>query len=67
MKEDYREVEIWDDITALVQEQPILWDGARLPIKRAPRWNEHTEEILREELGVDETGIVDLTAANVLF
>ncbi len=67
MNADYREVEVWDGITALVQEQPILWDGERLPIKRAPRWSEHTEEILRDELGIHETGIADLAAANVLF
>ena len=66
MQSDFRETAIDDGITAMVQEQPILWDGHRLPIERAPRWSEHTEEVLKE-LGVDDHRIADLAAANVLF
>ena len=30
-----------------------LWDGERLPLRRAPLWMEHTYDVLVDELGLD--------------
>lgn len=40
-------------ITARVVNQPLTWDGERLPLRPAPMWFEHTYEVLVEELGVE--------------
>jgi crotonobetainyl-CoA:carnitine CoA-transferase CaiB-like acyl-CoA transferase len=64
---NYRDVPLPAGVTALVQEEPITWDGERLPIVRAPLWGEHTEEILRTELGYSDDEIVAFAANNVLF
>lgn len=66
MHADYREVPLPAGVTAMVQEEPILWDGERLPIRRAPLWGEHTEEILREA-GLDDEAIADVAARGVLY
>jgi benzylsuccinate CoA-transferase BbsF subunit len=67
MLSDYRPIELNADVTAWLQEEPILWDGERLPLVRAPRWGEHTEEILRGELGLDAEEMAELAAKEVLF
>ncbi len=67
MNGDYREVALPSGVTALVQEEPVLWDGKRLPIRRAPMWGEHTAEILGGELGMTGEEIAELAARNVLF
>ncbi len=40
-------------VSARVLNQPITWDGERLPLRPAPMWNEHTWEVIVGELGVD--------------
>ena len=67
MWSDYRSIELNDDVTAWLQEEPILWDGERLPLERAPRWGEHTEEILRDELGLGSEAIAELASKHVLY
>ena len=48
------------------QRQPILWDGERLPARRAPMWGEHTEEVLRDVAGYSQDEIMQLAAEQVL-
>lgn len=67
MASDYRPIELNADVTAWLQEEPILWDGDRLPLVRAPRWGEHTEEILSGELGLDSDAMAELAAKEVLY
>ena len=67
MNVDYRELELTSRITAMVQEEPIVWDGARLPLRRAPLWDEHTLEVLTDELGLSPEEIAELLAKDVLF
>lgn len=50
-----------------VQNEPILWDGERLAVRRAPLWGEHTETVLKGLLGKTDTEIAELAAGNVLF
>jgi crotonobetainyl-CoA:carnitine CoA-transferase CaiB-like acyl-CoA transferase len=67
MNRDYRELPLPSGVSALVQEEPITWDGERLPLRRAPLWGEHTAEILAGELGLTSEEIAELAAKNVLF
>ena len=67
MKASYREVPLPSGVSAMVQEQPITWDGDRLPIRRAPLWSEHTDSILRDELGYGDEEIAGFAANNVLY
>jgi crotonobetainyl-CoA:carnitine CoA-transferase CaiB-like acyl-CoA transferase len=67
MNADYQEVALPSGVTAIVQEQPITWDGERLPIRRAPLWGEHTDVILRDELGYSDDEIAEFAAKNVLY
>ena len=67
MASDFHPLELPSGVTAYLQEEPIVWDGERLPLNRAPLWGEHTEEILRTDLGLSDDAISDLAAKNVLF
>ncbi len=67
MASAHREFDLPAGVSVLVREEPFTWDGERLPLQRAPRWSEHTEEILRQELGLDTEQIAALVAANVLY
>ena len=46
--------------------EPILWDGERLPARRAPTWGEHTEEVLQGLLGYSDEDLARLAAAGTL-
>ena len=67
MKASYQEVPLPSGVTAMVQEQPIAWDGDRLAIRRAPLWGEHTHAILVDELGYTDEEIAEFAAKNVLY
>ena len=67
MNRDYRILDLPSGVTAAVQEEPILWDGERLPMMRAPVWDEHTIDILVNELGISDEEVADLVTRNVLF
>ena len=41
-------------IKFMAQNQPFLWNGERLPIRRAPFFGEHNEQVYRNELGLSE-------------
>ena len=66
MNADYVERPLPSGVSAMVQHEPITWDGERLALRRAPLWGEHTEAVLRE-LGYDDEEIAELAAKNVLF
>ena len=53
MRELWTAVELPAGVTARVINEPITWNGQRLPLARAPMWNEHTWEVVVDELGVD--------------
>ncbi|MEO8539383.1 MAG: CoA transferase [bacterium] len=67
MNFDYRKIELPYGVLATVQEEPIVWNGERLPIVRAPLWDEHTIEVLVNELGYSGDEVADLLAKEVLF
>lgn len=53
-------------LTAKVVNQPLTWDGERLPLRPAPMWFEHTYEVLVGELGVEPDDFGRLVDAGVL-
>jgi benzylsuccinate CoA-transferase BbsF subunit len=54
-------------VSAEVLHEPIVWDGERLALRRAPLWMEHTYEILVDELGVDPARFAELLDSKVLW
>ncbi|HUG09452.1 MAG TPA: CoA transferase [Opitutaceae bacterium] len=52
--------------TMLTQHQPVTWDGHRLPLRRAPLFGEHTQQVLSELLDLGSDDISMLSANGVL-
>ncbi|MCY4618009.1 MAG: CoA transferase [Chloroflexi bacterium] len=50
----------------MAQNQPFLWNGERLPIRRAPFFGEHNEEVYRHVLGLSEDEMTDLMISEVI-
>ena len=50
----------------MAQNQPFLWNGHRLPIRRAPFFGEHNDEVFREELQLDEAELTKLIVNGVI-
>ncbi|MFN0095964.1 MAG: CoA transferase [Dehalococcoidia bacterium] len=67
MNGDYLELEMPTGVTAVLQHEPVLWDGERLPLRRGPMWGEHADEILRGELGISDEEMADLAAKGVFY
>jgi crotonobetainyl-CoA:carnitine CoA-transferase CaiB-like acyl-CoA transferase len=65
--------ELWETlplpagITAKVMHEPLVWDGARLPLRRSPMWTEHTYDVLVGELGVEPDEFSELIETRVLW
>lgn len=58
-------IELPAGVSARVLNEPITWDGERLPLRPAPMWNEHTWEVIVGELGVDPEEFARLDAEGV--
>jgi benzylsuccinate CoA-transferase BbsF subunit len=54
-------------ISVKVIHEPITWDGARLPLRRAPMWMEHTYDVLVDELGLEPDHFAELVESRVLW
>ena len=67
MHDAYARVESPEVETLHVQNEPILWDGERLAVRRAPLWSEDTEAVLKGLLGKSDGDLADLAAGRVLF
>ncbi len=53
-------------IRFMAQNQPFLWNGERLPIRRAPFFGEHNEQVYRNELGLSEEEFTQLLVEEVI-
>ncbi len=62
----YNEAESPEGPTFKIIHEPILWDGERLPARRAPTWGEHTEAVLQGLLGYTDDDMARLAAAGTL-
>ena len=67
MHDAYTRVDSPEVSSMRVQNEPILWDGERLEVRRAPLWGEHTQQILRTLLNHGDAQVAELAAANALF
>jgi crotonobetainyl-CoA:carnitine CoA-transferase CaiB-like acyl-CoA transferase len=67
MKDFFHEFQHPAGMPYLAQNQPFTWNGQRLPIRRAPLFGEHNEEVFRRELKLDEDEITRLVVENVLY
>ena len=56
-----------DDFTFLTHAQPARVDGELASIKRSPFWAEHNVEVYRDLLGLTDSDIAELVAAEVIF
>lgn len=63
----WQPVDLPSGVPARVINEPITWNGRRLPIHPAPMWFEHTYEIVVDELGVNPDRFADLVEAGVLW
>ena len=66
MRDNYNPAKSPEGPTFQIQQEPILWDGERLPAVRAPIWSEHTEEVLRGLLSYSDEDMTRLAAAGTL-
>ena len=66
MRDNYHPAASPEGPTFQIQQEPILWDGERLPAVRAPIWSEHTEEVLKGLLGYSDEDLSRLAAAGTL-
>ena len=66
MRENYHPAASPEGPTFQIQQEPILWDGERLPALRAPIWGEHTEEVLKGLLSYSDDDMTRLAAAGTL-
>ncbi len=66
MRDNYHPADSPEGCTFQIQQEPILWDGERLPAVRAPIWSEHTEEVLTSLLGYNDEDLTRLAAAGTL-
>ena len=53
-------------IKFMAQNQPFLWNGERLPIRRALFFGEHNEEVYSNELGLSEDEVTQLIVDGVI-
>ena len=53
-------------VSFMAQNQPLIWNGARLPIRRAPFFGEHNEAVYRNELGLSEVEFTKLMVEEVI-
>ncbi len=67
MRTSWASFELPSGISAEVLHEPLVWDGERLTLRRAPIWMEHTYEVLVEELGLDPGRFVELIDGHVLW
>ena len=55
------------EVPFITQHQPFTWNGERLGTRPSPGLGEHSEEILKGELGVDDERYVELLIDQVIY
>ena len=65
MSELWTTLDLPAGVAARVVNEPITWNGERLPLRPAPMWNEHTWEVVIGELGVHPEEFARLDADGV--
>ena len=65
MRQLWSTIDLPAGVVARVLNEPLTWDGERLPLRPAPMWNEHTWEVVVGELGIDPEEFARLDADGV--
>lgn len=65
MRELWTTLDLPAGVAARVVNEPITWNGERLPLRPAPMWNEHTWEVMVDELGLEPEQFAQLDASGV--
>ena len=55
------------DVPFITQHQPFTWNDERLGTRPSPGLGEHSEDILKDEFGVDDERYVELLIEQVIF
>jgi benzylsuccinate CoA-transferase BbsF subunit len=63
----FEEIDHPAGMSMLLQHEPIVWNGERLPIRRAPLMGEHTEEVFSGLLGLNSDELAKLVEEGVLY
>ena len=62
----FKEIQHPAGVSMLLQNEPITWNGERLPTERAPFLGEHSEEVYKDLLGLNEEELAELAAEGVI-
>jgi len=62
----FEEIDHPAGMSMLLQHEPVVWNGERLPIRRAPFMGEHTEEVFAGLLGLKSDELAKLVEEGVL-
>lgn len=62
----FKEIQHPAGISMLLQNEPITWNGERLPMERAPFLGEHSEAVYKDLLGLSEEDLAELAADGVI-
>ena len=65
MRQLWSTIDLPAGVVARVLNEPLTWDGERLPLRPAPMWNEHTWEVVVGELGIGPEEFARLDADGV--
>lgn len=63
----FEEIDHPAGMSMLLQHESVLWNGERLPIRRAPLMGEHTEEVFSGLLGLGSEDLANLVEEGVLY
>ncbi len=66
MRDAYHPADSPEGCSFQIIREPVLWDGERLPARRAPLWGEHTEDVLKGLLNYSDDDMIRLAAAGTL-
>ncbi|MGD9890538.1 MAG: CaiB/BaiF CoA transferase family protein [Dehalococcoidia bacterium] len=56
-----------EGVDILVQQEPLLWNGERLPLALAPLMGEHNEEVFQNLLGHSQEEVVEFVVEQVIY
>ncbi len=56
-----------EELVFTTHAQPMRMDGETPPLRTSPRWGDHNEAVLRDELGLSEDEYLELVAERVIF
>jgi benzylsuccinate CoA-transferase BbsF subunit len=56
-----------EGVDILVQQEPLIWNGERLPLALAPLMGEHNDDVFQNLLGHSQDQVVELMVEQVIY